>query len=167
MKKLFAPCFALLHHRGTRLILLGVLLVATLVVTGAVSPSRAHAASRTPLYCIDPCRQASQLIFIDFIGNTYSIRITGPNQYQDDGSTTTYNCLPTPGRKTTLANWWWATRTNVTKFSSPNCSPGTEVGTLFFDSDNAFYRCLENNRDSNPPFVDFDSNNGQCGTQYG
>jgi hypothetical protein len=92
---------------------------------------------------------SSQLVFDDGAQDVNSIKIRGPNQ---TGTVVTYTCLKTPNLNTTLNDWWWATTTYVYTYSDSNCSNSISPGTLWFSSDNAPYRCLNDTY----PYNDWD-----------
>ncbi len=90
---------------------------------------------------------SSQLVFKDYRGDVYSISISGPDQ---NGNSTTYDCLQTPDFETALYNWWWSSTTYVYIYSDSSCQ--NYLGYLYFNSDGATYRCLEDT----PPYPDYD-----------
>ena len=129
MEKLFSPRFALLRKRGYRVALVGMVLAMVLAFGAFSHHSTAHASLAS-----------SQLAFLDYRGTVYSIKISGPNQ----NGVSTSVCWSTPGFETVTSNWWWASTTYVTLYSDSGCT--RRIGSnnsLWFNSDNAHYRCLE------------------------
>src|SRR4051794_19161483 len=61
----------------------------------------------------------SQLKFLDYRGDVYSIYVHGKNVNGADQA----GCFSTPNQTTIVSNWWWASTTYVTLYLHAGCKP--------------------------------------------
>lgn len=148
MNKLCIPRLPQHQYWVARVAWVGMFLA--LLAFGAFSQApTAHASSHIAADCSSPCRQSSQLVFLDYRTDIYSIRVIGANQY---GTSTVSPCWQTPSFETVFYNWWWASDTVVYLYHTSDC--GAYIGYLTIKSDGAWYRCLQDTY----PYPDYDCN---------
>jgi hypothetical protein len=95
--------------------------------------------------------EAAQLVFDDYIGTVYSIRVDGtnPNGRSQDA------CFTTPKTVDLIPGWWWSAGTKIWAYTSGNCTTG-KLGISMNLTDTATvpsYHCQEDvspYRDWNP-----------------